>query len=40
MTIKQKNSDEQRVKIFKALVEVKRIEIVRYLLHTKYGRKL
>ncbi|MBJ8053460.1 helix-turn-helix transcriptional regulator [Bacillus cereus] len=31
MTIKQNNSDEQRVEIFKALAEVKRIEIVRYL---------
>lgn len=35
MTIKQFNSDEQRVKIFKALAEVKRIEILRYLYHDK-----
>lgn len=31
MTIEQLNSDEQRVKIFKALSEIKRIEILRYL---------
>lgn len=33
MTIKQFNPDEKRVKIFKALAEVKRIEILRYLYH-------
>jgi len=35
MTIKQLHSDERRVKIFKALAEVKRIEIIRYLHHQK-----
>jgi len=40
MTIKQKNLNEQRVKIFKVLTEMNRIEIVHYLLHAKYGRKL
>jgi DNA-binding transcriptional ArsR family regulator len=35
MTIKQFNPDEQLVKIFKALAEVKRIEILRYLYHDK-----
>jgi len=36
MTIKQNTSDDKRVKIFKALAEVKRIEILRYLYHEKY----
>jgi len=36
MTIKQNTSDDKRVKIFKALAEVKRIEIIRYLYHEKY----
>ncbi|MEH7051415.1 ArsR/SmtB family transcription factor [Bacillus pseudomycoides] len=35
MTIKQLNSDEKRVKIFKALAEIKRIEILRYLYRDK-----
>ncbi|UOK56220.1 ArsR/SmtB family transcription factor [Metabacillus hrfriensis] len=35
MTFKQVNLDEKRVKIFKALSEVKRIEIIRYLYHDK-----
>lgn len=35
MTFKQYNLDEQRVKILKALAEVKRIEILRYLYHDK-----
>ncbi|MFC7391994.1 ArsR/SmtB family transcription factor [Scopulibacillus cellulosilyticus] len=35
MTIKQSNLDEKRVKILKALSEVKRIEIIRYLYHEK-----
>lgn len=36
MTFKQ---DEKRVKIFKALAEVKRIEIIRYLYHDKNNIK-
>ncbi|GEB35394.1 MULTISPECIES: ArsR/SmtB family transcription factor [Brevibacillus] len=35
MTIKQSNEDEKRVKIFKALADVKRIEIVRFLYRAK-----
>lgn len=35
MTIKQMNQDEIRSKIFKALADVKRIEIIRYLYHVK-----
>ncbi|RNB80459.1 ArsR family transcriptional regulator [Brevibacillus nitrificans] len=35
MTIKLINEDEKRVKIFKALADVKRIEIVRYLYQGK-----
>jgi ArsR family transcriptional regulator len=31
MTIKQLKNDEKREKIFKALAEVKRIEMIRYL---------
>ncbi|MED1953370.1 metalloregulator ArsR/SmtB family transcription factor [Brevibacillus centrosporus] len=33
MTIKLISEDEKRVKIFKALADVKRIEIIRYLYH-------
>ncbi|MED5018741.1 metalloregulator ArsR/SmtB family transcription factor [Paenibacillus chibensis] len=33
MTIKLSKNDEKRAKIFKALSEVKRIEIIRYLHH-------
>ncbi|MBM7644089.1 DNA-binding transcriptional ArsR family regulator [Scopulibacillus daqui] len=39
MTIKQYNLDENRVKIFKALAEVKRIEIIRYLYHDENQTK-
>lgn len=33
MTIKPSKDDEKRVKIFKAMAEVKRIEMLRYLYH-------
>lgn len=35
MTIKQSNQDEKRAKIFKALSDVKRIEIIRHLYYVK-----